>query len=117
MISDSDDAIVFCVEIEMTPTTLRGSVASGRSLMAWPRAARADGRRATWNARTTTVGWLTVVCLAMVGVVAANGDDMRLMQRQRRRAQDQPLDDVSWSNLRRFVCGSVENVKCMNDER
>lgn len=55
-----------------------------------------------------------MVCLATVGVVAANGDG-RL--RQRRRAQDQPLDEVSWSNLRRFVCGSVDNVKCMNDER
>lgn len=107
-------------QIAMPITRCGSAVACGRS-PPWPPAARpgGHGRRAasTWCNAAATVGWLVAVvfvCMPTVGVVAATGD---VRQRLRRRAQDQPLDEQSWSNLRRFVCGSVENVKCMNDER
>lgn len=43
----------------------------------------------------------------------------QITERRQRRgpAQQSPLDAVSWLNLRRFVCGSEANVRCLTDER
>lgn len=50
---------------------------------------------------------------------AAAADDWLIGESRSRRqpVAENPLDAMSWLNLRRFVCGGDANTRCLTDER